>query len=65
MGKSVQRNRVKRRLRAALDRLLKKIDNGWDIVVIARSPIKQVKYRKVQSTLESLLTNAGLVSKNG
>jgi ribonuclease P protein component len=64
IGKAVQRNHVKRRLRAAFDNLSEKIDDGWDVLVIARSPIKLVKYREISSVIESLLTNAGLVSKD-
>lgn len=60
VGKAVQRNRARRRLRAALHAYLACIPPGWDIVLIARRLIVQATFDQIQSALASLLKRAGL-----
>ena len=62
VGKAVQRNRVKRQLRAAIQPYLSKISPGWDIVLIARNSIKQATYQQIQSGLLELLQMARLLN---
>ena len=60
IGRAVVRNRVRRRLREAARLRLERIAVGWDIVLIARTPIVQTDYRRVSEALDSLLQRAEL-----
>jgi len=61
VGNAVQRNRAKRRLKAVSQITFPEIEPGWDIIVIARLPMKAASYRQVQTALVSLLRRAGLL----
>jgi len=61
IGGAVQRNRAKRRIRAALAPLLKRINSGWDILILARKPISQAAFSELESGLNILLKKANLL----
>lgn len=66
IGKAVQRNRVRRRLREALYRRAAYISysgdpSGCDIVIIARPPIVEATFQSVVEALDNLLRRAGLL----
>ena len=60
LGKAVQRNKIKRRMREAARLRLLKIKPGFDLVFIARKPIAEVCYAEIEHTLEYLLRKADL-----
>ena len=60
IGNAVQRNRVKRHIREALNIQISMIKNGWDMVYIARQPIKKVKYQDVLNAVTIVTKNASL-----
>jgi len=62
VGNAVRRNRAKRLLRAAVRTLLPEIAPGWDLVLIARSPIIKEKMPVVRTALVSLLQRAQLLN---
>lgn len=62
IGGAVQRNRAKRHMRAAIGPLIASIQPGWDLMVIARPPIKQAEFGQIQSALASLLKRAGILN---
>lgn len=57
VGNAVTRNRVKRRLRAAVDSL--PVADGLDIVIGARRPAADAHYADLRGTLERLMRRAG------
>ena len=73
VGKAVERNRVKRRLRAAVDGLMRPSSPravvndptgeapGWDIVLIARAPAARVTYDDLVRTVTALFRRARLL----
>lgn len=61
IGNAVARNRAKRLLRAGITPLLPQIHPGYDIVLIARKPILDVKSTQVHQALEQLLHSARLL----
>lgn len=61
LGNAVARNRAKRLLRAAINPLLTEITPGYDIVLIARKPILQVKSPQVHQALRQTLQKAKLL----
>lgn len=63
VGNAVQRNRAKRRMRAALQAALAQAAPGWDIVLIARRPILEAPFPRIQAALSNLLARAGLMQE--
>jgi ribonuclease P protein component len=61
VGSAVRRNRAKRLLREALRASLASIQNGWDLVVIARRPMADATFQEIQSALNQLLSRAHLL----
>jgi ribonuclease P protein component len=61
VGKAVVRNRVKRLLREAARARHSLVVPGQDLVLIARSPIREADYRQVEQAVEQLLVQAGLL----
>ena len=60
VGNAVVRNRVKRRLRAAISAVT--LAPGWDVVVIARPPAAALRYAPLSDGLFALLRRAGLLA---
>lgn len=63
VGNAVVRNRVKRRLRAAVTAVA--LAPGWDVVIIARTPAAAQRYAPLAAGLHALLRRAGLVAAQG
>ncbi len=61
LGNSVQRNRVKRRLREAFTPMLPEIKPGHNLIFIAREPIREEDFHNIQKTLRYLLRKADLL----
>ena len=62
MGKAIVRNRIKRLLKENM-RLLD-IEQGWDIVIIARHNIVMADYGTLTTRIVKLLGRAGILRKN-
>ena len=60
LGKAVQRNKIKRRIREAVRLRLPWIKSGFDVVFIARQPMRQASYQQIEQTLDTLLKKTGL-----
>lgn len=61
VGGAVQRNLAKRRMRSALQTYAEHLDQGYDLVLIARKPILTYPYAALQVALKSLLRRAELL----
>ena len=59
LGKAVERNRVRRRLREIVRS--KHIKPGWDIVFIARSSTVSADYHRLEKSVGGLLNRADLL----
>lgn len=64
LGKAVVRNRARRLLREAARLLLPLVEGGWDIVLIAREPIRDVKMQQVRDALAQTLQRAGIAKRS-
>ena len=62
VGNAVVRNRVKRRLREAIRRLLADVPPGWDIVLSGKPDASQAEYSALAGEVRALLGRAGLLS---
>lgn len=64
IGKAVQRNQIKRRMREAVRVRLREgvIVAGWDVVIIARHPIRNASFHQVDQAIGLLFCRAGLMS---
>ena len=61
VGKAVDRNRARRRVREAVRLVYERIAPGWDLVFILRSPdLATVEFVRVQALVEQLLRRAGV-----
>jgi ribonuclease P protein component len=63
IGKAVARNRVKRLLREAIRLRHDTIESGWDLVFIARGPIRQATFQMVDDAVVQLLRQASLLGE--
>ncbi len=61
VGHAVQRNRVRRRLKACFDEFIPEIRPGWNIIAVARRPIVEAEYSKIRSGIARMLVQAGLM----
>jgi ribonuclease P protein component len=61
LGGAVQRNRAKRRMRAALQQHFDNIEPGWDTILIARSAILEAPWQQLVRALSQLLRRAELL----
>jgi ribonuclease P protein component len=61
VGKAVDRNRARRRVREAVRLVYERIGSGWDLVFIVRSPeLATVEFAQLQTLIEQLLRRAGV-----
>jgi ribonuclease P protein component len=61
IGNAVVRNRIKRRLREILRLRMASIRPGWDIILIARKPIRSAEYDQIETACARLLRRAQLL----
>lgn len=62
IGNAVERNRAKRRLRAAVAPLIPRMSAGWDLLFLSRSAIRSAAFNEIQEGICTVLTRAGLLS---
>lgn len=64
VGKAVDRNRARRRLREAVRLMFGRIAPGWDLVFIARSPLlTTIGFTQLQQIVERLVQRAGALAE--
>jgi ribonuclease P protein component len=61
IGNAVDRNRIKRRLREAMRLRMDSVKPGWDLVFIARNPIRSADYQEMDTACARLLRRAHLL----
>jgi ribonuclease P protein component len=61
IGNAVERNRIKRRLREIIRLGMADIEPGWDIVLIARRPVRNATYEEMEMACARLLGRAHLL----
>ena len=64
IGKAVVRNRAKRLLREAVRLRHNQIEPGWDMVFIARGPIRDAAFENVDHAVAQLLSQADLFTEH-
>ncbi len=64
VGGAVERNRAKRRLRAALRPYLPTLRPGWDMVLIARPALVGAEWAAVLACVHGLLRRARLTERD-
>jgi ribonuclease P protein component len=65
LGKAVERNRARRRVREAVRLAYQHITPGWDLVFILRSPeLITIDFMQLQMLVEQLLRRAGAWSES-
>lgn len=60
MGRAVERNRIRRRLREAVRLSFRQVLPGWDLVWIARPGIDRATFDEIAVSVRQLLQQAGL-----
>lgn len=63
VGNSVVRNRARRLMKESYRQIQDSTLNGFDIILIARNTIKDVKCDEVYKSMSSLLKKAGIINK--
>lgn len=64
IGSAVVRNRTKRLIREAFRQNKDAIKKGYDIVFVARQPIREKSFHDVEKTFIDVLSKAGLIEKD-
>ena len=62
VGNAVQRNRAKRRLRAALRSWVDRVTPGWDVICVARAALIQAEWGEIQQALRTSFRRAGILA---
>lgn len=63
LGKAVQRNRVKRRLREALRHLLPQMQEGsYDLIFVGRKGVQEAETEEIEQAVQTLLQSARRLS---
>jgi ribonuclease P protein component len=63
IGKSVERNRARRRMREAVRGLWEMIQPGWDLIWVARPGINEASFSELQDACARLLRRARLLKE--
>jgi ribonuclease P protein component len=63
VGGAVIRNRVKRRLREAIDQIHPLLQQGYDIVIVARPSIVEQPFEEILRICNKLLATAKLIEE--
>jgi len=61
LGGAVVRNRVRRRLRQALRAMAPSLQPGWDVLIVARSPLVGADFQTLAGALHNLLRRGGVL----
>jgi ribonuclease P protein component len=64
VGGAVERNLVRRRLRAICDTLQPGLENGFEAVLIARSKSHEADFSELTNAVKSVFQRAGLTRKS-
>ncbi|HWQ45339.1 MAG TPA: ribonuclease P protein component [Longilinea sp.] len=65
VGGAVERNRTRRRLRAAVDELFPSFSPGWDMIIIARRAALIASFDTIKDELRTLTIRAGAWNDRG
>ncbi|MEK6699558.1 MAG: ribonuclease P protein component [Nitrospirota bacterium] len=60
---AVQRNRIKRRIRACLARTLKDVAAGYDLVFVARQGLADAGFAEILKAVQTVLQRAALTGR--
>ena len=65
VGKAVERNRIRRRVRDIYRRARPRMIPGYDLVIVARTRAAQARYREMEQQLHGALRRLGLLECGG
>lgn len=65
LGKAVVRNRVKRRVKAAVQKLWSRVRSGVLLVVVARQASKDMVFSELEAKVHELFERAGVLRTEG
>ena len=65
VGPAVVRNRIRRRLRSILRKLVANVAPGWDILIVARPPAATLAQSDLDAVLVRLLGSARVLTTHG
>jgi ribonuclease P protein component len=61
VGGAVERNRVRRRMRAICDRLMPELQTGFQAVLIGRAPSGRATFELLELSIENVFRRAGMI----
>lgn len=64
IGKSVVRNRVKRRMREAFNQIVSLVDKRYNYIFIARDGITEKSFLEIKDKMIHVIKKAGLLNNN-
>jgi len=63
-NRAVGRNRLKRQLKAAFYPHIKTLKPSYELIFLAKYPLKKASFKSVEASMNSLLKTAKLLTKN-
>ena len=63
VGNAVHRNRARRVIRESCRHLMPNIEQGWDIVFVARTRTAEVKQQEIEKDMRHMLKKAGAIKE--
>lgn len=61
VGNAVVRNRVRRRIKACIQKNWSNIEPGWDLIFYSRIPVVEAEYQEIENAIKHLLVEAGVL----
>lgn len=62
--RAVIRNRIKRRIRSAMQELLPHLSSGWQLVIVVKPSATQCSYGQFLQELKQLLVSAEVINEH-
>lgn len=61
--KAVERNKIKRRIKSIFLKLEKKLELGYDVIVVCKKEILDIEYKEINNRMEKIFSKLKLLNE--